>query len=634
VDGVYIGRALGSVMGILDISQVEVLRGPQGTLFGKNATGGAVTIRTTRPNDDFSAWAEVTAGSDNRGDLRFVVNAPLTDQLLTRFSASSLNRDGYGASLQDGTEFGDVNTDHVRGALRWLPRENLTVDLIADFTRSHQGSAVTTLLFAEPGPDSLTGAYNFFVAPTNEVPGFGTGVPWDSRFITDEYFTNYSTAESGSELDTYGLTAIVNWSRGDLELKSITGYRTMDSWWGLDADLSPLTIVEDIQETEQRQFSQEFNLRGAGASLDWLLGLYYFEEEAVVSGGVILIPEVFTVPSDPVYGIPNPLYERPFGGLRSKFNTTGASSLAGFAHLDCAFTERLSGALGARYTVEEKRTRNPPGAVPVASNGDSETFENFSPMASMQYFIDRNMQIYGSVSQGFKSGGFNTLVVHPIDQYQLFDPEEVTSYELGLKVSRERFNLAGSIFVVNYDEIHTSVLDDTVPKILNVAEAEIRGFELELVAAITSSLRAQAGIGYLDAEYTKLNPRGLQDLTIPVTLDSSFMNAPEWSFNLGLDYSRQIQSGRFEFRADYAWQDKIFNDAINTEELVQGAFGLLHARVSLGSNSGHWQFSLFGNNLTNEKYIQSGLADKTDMGGAVANYARPRQWGFSVRYRF
>lgn len=634
VDGVYIGRALGSVMGILDIDQVEVLRGPQGTLFGKNATGGAVTVRTKRPEDNFSAWAEVTAGNDDRKDLRFVVNAPLNDQLLMRFSASSLNRDGYGVSLQDGTSFGDINTDYVRGVLRWLPQENLTLDLVADVTRSHQGSAVTTLVFAAPGPNSLTSVYNFFVAPANEVPRFGTGVPWDSRFITDGYFTNYSTAESGSELDAYGLTAIINWSHGGVEFKSITGYRKMDSWWGVDADLSPLTIVEDIMETEQHQFSQEFNLRGMGASLDWLLGLYYFEEEAVASGGVILIPEVFTVPYDPVYGVPNELYGKPFGGLRSKFNTMGASSLAGFVHLNHAFTERWSGALGARYTIEEKRIDNPPGAVPVASSGDSETFENFSPMASMQYLIDRNMQIYGSVSQGFKSGGFNTLVVQPQDHYQLFDPEEATSYELGLKVSRERFNLAGSVFLVHYDEIHTSVLDDTVPKILNVAEAEIRGFELELVAALSPHLKAQADIGYLDAKYTRLNPKGLQDLAIPVTLDHSFMNAPEWSFNLGLDYSRQIQFGRLEFRVDYTWRDKTFNDAINTEELVQDAFGLLHASVSLGSNSGRWQFSLFGNNLSNEKYIQSGLADKSDWGGAAANYARPRHWGISVRYRF
>jgi len=634
LDGVYIGRALGSVMGTLDIQQVEVLRGPQGTLFGKNAIGGAVTIQTNRPADEFLAWVEATTGSDNRKDLRFVVNTPLTDQLLMRVSGSSLNQDGYGFSLQDDTEFGDINADYLRAALRWLPKGNLTVDLIADWTRTHQGSAVTTLVFADPSLGSLTSAYNFFVAPSNSVPGFGDGVPWDSRFITDGFFTNYSTAKSGSELDANGLTAIVNWNQGDLQLKSITGYRTMDSSWSVDADLSPLTIIEDVLETDQHQFSQEFNLRGIAGSLDWLVGLYYFSEAATASGGAIIIPEVFTVPADPVYGIPNPLYGKPFGGLRSKSREMSASSLAGFAHLNYAFTEHLVGSLGARYTVEEKQISNPPGLVPVASNGDSRTFRNLSPMAGLQYFVDSRLQFYGSITEGFRSGGFNTSVLFPREHYQYFEPENATSYELGLKASGERFNLATAFFFVNYDDIHVDVLQEVEPKILNAAEAEIKGLELELVTAISSNLRAQAGIGYLDAKYTKLNPRGLQDLTIPVTLDTRFMNAPKWSFSLGLDYSTHLTLGQLDIRADYAWRDETYNDSINTEELLQDAYGLLHASVTLVSNNERWQISLFGKNLTDEAYITSGAANRPDLGIVIANYARPREWGLRIRYRF
>jgi len=637
LDGVYIGRAVGSVLGVLDVGQVEVLRGPQGTLFGKNATGGAITMVTARPAEDFSGWVDITTGSDNRGDLRLVVNAPLTNQILTRFSASTLNRDGYGVSLQDGTEFGDINSDYVRGALRWLPSDDLTVDFTADWTRSRQDSAMTTLIFAEPDPMSLTGAFNFFVAPSNTVAGFGNGVPWDSLFITPDNFTNYSTAESGSELDVQGLTAIVDWRPGELTFKSITAFRSMESHWGVDTDLSPLLVIEAIQNADQHQFSQEFNLIGRNGSFDWLVGLYYFEEEAEKSGGTLLVPELATVEFDPVFGIPNPLFEVPLTpGLRSfPFSTNHARSVAIFSHLEYAFSERVVGSVGLRYTVEDKRISNPPGVGVIASNGNSKTFTNLSPMVGMQFFLNQDALIYGSISQGFKSGGYNFNSRMPRADYLPFDQEQVTSYELGVKVNRGRYTVAAATFFVEYDDIQISVINDFEPAVLNAADAEMKGVEAELSAALSTDLKLQMGVGYLDAKYAKLNPKGLQTLVVPFGLDNKLVNAPEWSTNLGLHYSTQLQKiGRLAIRGDYSWRSKTYNNAINTVELIQGAYGLLHASATLVTNDDRWQFSLFGNNLTDEEYIQNGEANKPLLGLVLANYSRPRHWGFSVQYRF
>ena len=636
LDGVYVGRALGSVLGILDVSQVEVLRGPQGTIFGKNATGGAITMLTTRPTQNFSGWADITTGTDSRSDLRLVVNGPLSNQVLARFSASSLNQDAYGVSLQNGTEFGDINTDYARGALRWLPGDSLTVDFIADWSRTRQSSPVTTLVFANPDPLSLTGAYNFFVAPTNTVPGFGDGVPWDSRFITPDSFTNYSTAASGSDLDVQGLTAIVDWRPGSLTFTSITAYRDMESLWSVDSDASPLTIVGNTNGTDQHQFSQELNLRGRNGPLDWLVGLYYFEETVRGSGGAILIPEVATVPFDPIFGVPNPLFGIPLTpGVQGVVAEDSARSVAIFSHLEYAFTERLVGSVGVRYTEEEKRTTDLEGSGLVASGGNANTFTNLSPMIGIQYFLAQDLQIYGSVSQGFKSGGFNTLVLLPRENYLPFDPEEVTSYELGVKASRRRYTLTGAIFFADYDNIHISVLNNVEPQIRNAAKAEIKGLEVELAAALTADLKLQAAVGYLDAKYVELDEAGLQGLIIPVTLDSRLMNTPRWSINLGLNYSTQLQRiGRLVIRGDFSWRDDSYKDAINTEELFQDAFGLLHASASVLSNNGRWQFTLFGHNLTNEKHIQSGVANKPDFGVVVTNVAHPRQWGVRVQYRF
>ena len=258
------------------------------------------------------------------------------------------------------------------------------------------------------------------------MPGFGDGVTWDSRFITPGEFTNYSTHRTGSDLDVRGFTAIVDWQPGAPTFTSITAYRDMESAWSDDADLSPLTIISDILNTSQDQFSQEFNLRGRAGPLDWLVGAYFFEEEATFSGGPVVIPEVATVEFDPIFGAPNPLFGVPLSEFILVVNR--ARSTAVFSHLEYAYTERLSGSIGVRYMEEEKRVENSLGIGPVMSTGDSRTFDNLSPMIGVQYFINENLQVYGSVSEGFKSGGFNTLVVFPREDYLPFDPEQVTSY--------------------------------------------------------------------------------------------------------------------------------------------------------------------------------------------------------------
>ncbi len=636
LDGVYIARGVGSVLGTHDVSQVEVLRGPQGTLFGKNSTGGAITVVTNRPLPRVSGWADLTTGSDNRADLRVVANVPVTDRWLTRLAAASLNREGYGVSLQDGSEFGDVNSDSVRGSLRWLVSANVTVDLIADWMRTRQGSAPAKLMRADPNPMTLTAAFNTFVTPTNTVEGFGEGIPYDSRFITPDSFTNYATADSGNELDVAGLTAIVEWRPGELTFSSISGYRNLDSHWAFDTDLSPLTVIETIQQADQHQFSQEFVLQGVSGSLDWLVGLYYFEEEADKSGGTILLPELGMVEFDPVTGDPNPFFGFRFSnGIRSfAFSTGRAQSAAAFAHVDYALTEDLSGFMGARYTVEEKRISNPPGAGNVASNGDTDTFTNLSPTIGMQYFFNPELQVYGSISRGFRSGGFNFNPFSVRENYLPFDQEESTSYEMGVKSGGGRYWVSAAIFLTEYEDIQISVINDAEPAVVNAADAEIMGAELELAASLGEGWLLQSGIGYLDAKYVDLNPRGIANLQVPFSLDSRLVNAPQWSVNLGLRYSSPpTRVGRFLVRGDFSWVDETWNNAINSLELVQEAFELLHASASLVTNDDTWEVTLFGHNLTDQEYIQNGDAGSL-LGIALANVSRPRNWGFRVQYRF
>jgi iron complex outermembrane receptor protein len=633
LDGVYIGRAIGSVLGVHDVDQVELLRGPQGTLFGRNTTGGAVTVTTLQPASDLSGWGEVTTGSDSRLDARGVLNVPITDNVLTRFSASSLNQDGYGTSLQTGAEFGDVNIDSARAALRWIPSDDLELRLSYDRSRTRQNAPVLTLAFADPDPTSLAGAYNFFVAPTNSVAGFGDGIPYDDRFLTASEFTNFATGPTLTDVDSDGLTVLVEWRAGDVTLKSITGYRSLESLWGSDSDLSPLTIIESIIDTDQDQFSQEFTLRGLSGQLDWLVGAYYFEEDVVsAENAVLAIPEVADVPVDPIFGVPNPLFGVPLGNI-GPATSSSAESVAAFVHVDYSVSDRLSAFAGLRYTREEKTAIDNSGLV--ANGQTSKTFDRLSPTVGLQYFVDPGLQFYASASQGFKSGGFNTIVSIPREDFLPFKPEEITAYELGFKMMRERFSLAAATFLYDYEDIQFPVFNDVAPEFRNAAEAETQGAELELVMAPTSAISVQAGISYLDAKYTRLDADDLAGLVTPISIDNDLPNAPEWTVNLGIRWSTDVaRLGRLTLRSDYSWRDDMYKDAINTQEVKQSAHGLLYVAAELASNDARWAFTLFGDNLTDERYIVSGGSNKPDFGLAYATYARPRTWGLSARYDF
>jgi len=633
LDGVYIGRAVGSVLGIHDIDQIEVLRGPQGTLFGRNTTGGAVTVTTLQPVPEFSGWGEVTAGSDSRLDARGVLNVPISGTVLTRFSASSLNQDGYGTSLQNGAEFGDVNTDSARAALQWLPSDDLNVSLSYDRSRTRQNAPVLTLAFADADPMSLTGAYNFFVAPTNSVEGFGDGIPWDDRFITPNEFTNFATGQTLTDVDSEGLRATVEWRAGGLTVKSITGYRSLESVWGSDSDLSPLTIIESTIDTDQDQFSQEFTLQGMSGRLDWLAGAYYFEEDVVSAENfVLIIPDVADVPVDPVFGVPNPLFGVPLSDI-GPATSSSAESIAAFIHLDYSVNDRLSAFAGMRYTREEKTAIDNSGLV--ANGQTSESFENLAPTVGLQYFVDPGLQFYASASQGFKSGGFNTIVLLPRDDFLPFKPEEITALELGFKMMRERFSLAAATFLYDYEDIQFPVFNDVAPEFRNAAEAEMQGAEVELVMAPTSAIRIQAGISYLDARYTRLDADDLAGLVAPISIDNKLPNAPEWTVNLGIRWSTDVGTlGRLTLRGDYSWRDDMYKDAINTPEVKQSAHGLLFAAAEFASNDARWVITLFGDNLTDERYVVSGGSNKPEFGLAYATYARPRTWGLSARYNF
>ncbi len=271
----------------------------------------------------------------------------------------------------------------------------------------------------------------------------------------------------------------------------------------------------------------------------------------------------------------------------------------------------------------------------MANGQTTKSFDNVSPTVGLQYSFESGLQFYASISQGFKSGGFNTIVLIPRDDFLPFKPEEITAYELGLKMKHERFSLAAATFHYDYTDIQFPVFNNVAPEFRNAAEAESTGAEVELVFVPTSAISIQAGISYLDARYTRLDEDDLAGLVAPISIDNELPNAPEWTANLGVRWSTDVgQLGQLTLRADYSWRDDMYKDAINTPEVKQSAHGLLFAAVNLESSNARWAITLFGDNLTDERYIVAGGSNKPDFGLAYATYARPRTWGLSARYNF
>ncbi len=244
---------------------------------------------------------------------------------------------------------------------------------------------------------------------------------------------------------------------------------------------------------------------------------------------------------------------------------------------------------------------------------------------------------YASYSEGFKSGGFVQRVFPPKSEVPFFKPETAAVYELGFKWSDTagRVRLNGAIFHTDYQDLHIEVNDGIAPVTRNAAQADIDGFELELTAVPADGWLFQAGVGYLDAEYTSLNPsENFTTDLLSLNLDSQLVNTPEWSGNLGVQYALNFNDGgTLITRADLSYIDDHFKDALNFPQLQQDSYSLIDAYITYVSTQNDWEVSLFGKNLTDERYIVSGFANGLTQGRVTANLGRPREWGLSLKYR-
>ncbi|MHA3795046.1 TonB-dependent receptor [Sphingomonas sp. YL-JM2C] len=654
VDGVYVSRSVGGVLDVLDIERMEILRGPQGTLFGRNTIGGAISIISKMPDKEFGGSLEASLGNYGRRYLRGSVSLPLGPDTAVRISVSSKDKNGFvksaytaqQKSLLGGTPLTDLGNENRQAARMVLVHDfsdRFKATLSGDYSRLRENNAADRLagITGTLADGPLVFAYNTFGSTPSVIPVIG-----NDRYVPANYITGrdrtYSTGPNGSSIDAWGTALTLDFEASEsLSIKSITAYRKTTGSFNRDADGSPLVITETSNYGyRHKQFTQELQAVGdvADGAVKYAAGLFYFDEKGS-DPLVVRLPEVVgTIYQD-------------IADVRNK-------SYAAYAQATWTIVDGLSLTAGGRYTKDRKRFVSdqyivtgsaspflfggaPAGTlIPLVPRNSvtTQSFEKFSPRASVDYRIG-DVLVYGSYSKGFKSGGFNLRYVAPRPSVLSFGPENATTFEVGTKIDafdrKLRLNLAA--FTTDYKGIQVTVFENLgAPVTLNAGDARIKGFEAELTAIPLPGLELTANLGYLDSHYTAIraNPALVSTPEQIISRSTRLPKAPEWQGTISAAYTYTLgNDARLDARADFHFSSRYANDAVNSRFLNQKAYQTLGLSAGYTAPDRRWSLRLFVDNLTDERYIVSGDSNY-GIGFHEANYNRPREWGATLGFTF
>lgn len=690
IDDVYYGRPQTAFLKLLDVERVEVLRGPQGTLFGKNSTGGAVRYITQKPRtDETRGYMKATLGEFDRFDIKGAINLPVSENLAVRFSAASLSQDGYVNQLAGGPALGNENTEFGSAQLRWLPTDRLDIHFGIDYTSRETDDGATKLIdyFGFNNSPDVGGA----AASGNWNQRWGgTPLEYNPDIPASLYLVGGEGRQSLNDTESTGLVLNLAYEINDaVTLKAITGYRTVEEFTLRDPNdqANAHIFFDDIVEEGTDFFSQELQLSGTALSdrLNWVAGVYYSKDEP------------YRIELEDRYGRNS---EANGVLIRNDTAEQETKSTGVYAQGTYDITDQLALTLGVRYTEDDKTFRlsqvslwdaelealgnqfgvgpfEVPGNVgcdpritgscvsqPQVSGGD--TFSSTTPRIAVEYQWSDDLMTYASASKGFKAGGTNDSVA---DIDTPFEPEELWSYEIGLRSefldNRARVNL--TFFSMDYEDKQITVAPSVDNASIcvnrctaNAGDATIDGWELEALFAATDALTLHANIGGLDAEWDRIISGA------GVTKTTEFARAPELSYNIGGRYTFEFGGDKTVVASlDYSYKDDQESSPQDSTTITIPEYDLLTARLKLIAQEGKWEASIFCSNCADEEYITGGAAwagttantpfDYKPLshsafagnGGSVANVngvappgislvnvGAPRMWGVDFKYSF
>ena len=620
IDDVYLGRASNINPELFDLQRIEVLRGPQGTLYGKNTIGGAINIVSTRPNkEQFEGKLKLGIGNYNRRDAALLLTGPLSEQWAAKVSVTSRKRDGWVDNVALNKKLKDDDSQGIRGQLLFSGN-NFTALMSADYS-SLDVEDMGRIPIVTEGPafwaQNVPGSYAELCAGRDHTCSAGP---------VDGY----------AKKDAWGVSAKLTREMGG-ELISITAYRENEADWNMDSTGTPASplpaflfgFVNDDIFDETAQFTQELRwVSGIGEDINYVAGLWFSSEETDRT-------ECFD--NDATTSDCTPDAD---GGATDWYRQVNeTTSYAVFGQFDWSLADSWVLTLGGRYSYDKKEIDND------ANKGDfvviNQTFANavhanwsaFTPRISLSYQPADHINLYGAVAKGFKSGGFaaapqDIAFTKPLGQ------EEALSYELGFKAdvgNSVRLNMA--VFFTEYEDLQIQTFGPSPDvtfgtfQTFNSGEAEILGVELEATWLVTEHLTLSGFYNYQDSEFINTNVPGS---IFPDQSGQDMIRAPDAKYSIDLDYVQPLGGdAELAFNLNYRYT----GDQRGELEpwAIQPEFKLLDARITWASSDAHWSLDLWGKNLADEEYIAHLY---TIASSVVAVYGDPRMYGASATYRF
>ncbi len=659
IDEVYTGRSVGGTIEFGDIASVEVLRGPQGTLFGRNTIGGAILVRTREPEiGEFSGRGRFRVGSDDLYEGFAALNIPIADTMAARVSGGFRKRDGYVTRIFDGLDLGNDDVVTLNGAFLLEPSDRFSVSLRADYTkRDENGAPFTFAGINENAPvpaivsvaAGCPGATIPFAPLTPGDPRFGApNVPLidDPRCANDFQalgdFVNGGTAPVQSTSEVWGVSGTARLElTDDLTLKSITAFRSTESRGIRDADNTPFTIITTDVGGKSEQFSQEVQLQYDRGIVSGIVGAYYFDEDSDERAS---IPLAFP-PSPPV--IASLLAGQP-GSRDLQLSQLETRSLAAFGEVSVEVLDGLELTGGLRYTEDRKTYQGtvfnvfpetlpdpdplPTLAIPeggplyIYNTPNRETFSALTGSASIAYAFTDWLNAYLSYARSFKSGGFNTRynAAPPGNVPTPFDEETVDSYEIGAKLDFGNLNLNMAAFQADYTDIQLVFRQGAVPLLFNAGKARIRGFEAEASYRPFGGLTLDAAMSVLDDEILSITP--VPGATATVEPGEDLPLAPSFQANFGIAYEIPLDSRRTvtpRFNGSYTSKVTFITGSVPLIE--QDPYFVGDASIRFEADD-RYALTFGVINLFDERYLIQGNASLGTLGYAERIYARPRNW--------